>query len=342
MKRIIALLTAFLMIFVTFTGCVNKGTSSNNEKTNITTQTIDTSAQNVKLSADNGKEKDVFPLTVKDAKGTEMILEEKPEKIVSLTLGTDEMLVSLVDKSRIKGITYLSEDPGLSNIVDFAKDFPNKIHSELETIISIQPDIVFMADWADEKMVSQLRNAKIPVYICKTPNNIDEQRDMLMEISQIVGEEEKGEELVNWMNEKLQYVDEKVKTLTQEEKLIVLSLDSFFNTYGENTTFNDVAVRAGLINAGAETGQSGWYQIEKEKVIEINPDIIFLPSWSYEGFDANEFAEEFKKDKSLAGVKAVANGRVYMLNEALATSVSHNIVLGVEYVAKTAYPDLFK
>ncbi len=39
----------------------------------------------------------MYPLTVTDSLGTEMVIEAKPEKIVSMILGTDEMLLELVD-----------------------------------------------------------------------------------------------------------------------------------------------------------------------------------------------------------------------------------------------------
>ncbi|HHW30283.1 MAG TPA: ABC transporter substrate-binding protein [Clostridiaceae bacterium] len=341
MKRIIALLVLILMIFASFTGCISKKNNSDSDKTNIYTQKEDVSSQDNNSSGKN-IEKDIYPLTVKDAKGFEMVIEKKPERIISLTLCTDELLVSLVDKSRIAGITYLSEDPGLSNIVDFAKDFPNKVSTKLESLLALEPDFIFVADWTDEKLVSQLREANILVYAYITPNSIDEQKNMIEEIATIVGEIEKGKELIKWMDDKLNSVNEKLKNLKEEDKLVALSLDSFFDTYGNNTPFHDVATRAGLINGAAKSGETGWYQMTKEKVIEINPDIIFLPSWSYEGFDADKFAEDFINDKSLQGTNAIKNGKVYKMNEALVTSVSQNMVLGVEYLAKLAYPELFE
>jgi len=332
MKKIIALILVILITSTFFAGCVNKDMNSDNTETeNKTTEDTNVTPQD-----------DIYPLTVKDSKGFEMTLEKKPEKIVSLTLGTDELLASLVDKSKIAGITYLSEEPGLSNIVDFAKEFPNKVTSDLELLLSIQPDLIFVADWTDDDLISQLRNANILVYACKTPNNIDEQKEMVKEVAKVVGEVEKGEEILKWMDDKLQYISEKLKDLKPEDKLVALTLDSFFDTYGNNTSFDDMATRAGLINGAALDGETGWYQMTKEKVIEINPDIVFLPSWSYDEFDADKFAEDFMNDKSFAGLNAVKNNRVHQIKESLVASVSHNMVLGVEHLAKIAYPELFE
>lgn len=344
MKKYSILLAVVLCISVFFGGCGNKSQQAGTEKPR--TASMPEQAQNNPSGSSQGdvkKEETGYPLTVKDAKNVEVTLEKKPEAIVSLTLGTDEMLLELVDKARIKALSALSADPGLSNILDAARDFPEKVNNnEIEKIVSLQPDLVFMADWVDEKAIKQLRDSKVNVYVCKTPNNVDEVKKAIAEIAHLLGEDKRGEELTGRMDEKLKDVDEKVKRLKEDQKLTAVSLDSFFYTYGKGTTFDDITARAGVINLASKAGITMWQEITKEKIVEMNPDVIFLPSWSYKGFDAGKFAEDFKKDKSLAGVKAVKNNRVFMLREAHMTSVSQNIVLGVEDVMKTVYPELFK
>lgn len=341
MKKVLALILMVLVVVNIFAACGAK--TEQPEPAQAAAQPEQAQEQDSQEAVkQESKEPSPFPMSVKDAKGADVTIEKKPEKIVSLTLGTDEMLLKLVDKSRIKAVTYLSEDPGLSNIVEEVKDISVKLNAEVEKIISIQPDLIFVADWADDKVIKQLRDAKIAVYAYKTPNGVEDQKKTVMEIARLVGEEQKGQEVIQWMDERLNAIEEKVKTLPEDKKLTALSLDSFYSTYGKNTTFDDIADRAGLVNLASKQGVEGWLQITKEKVVEMNPDVIFLPSWSYQGFDAKKFAEDFRNDKSLAGVSAVKNNRVFTLSESHMTSVSHNIVLGVEDAAKAAYPDLFK
>lgn len=340
-KTSIPILAVFILACM-FTGCGSKTKDASPAETGTQQVGQENPGERETEHSEQETEASAFPITVEDANGARMTLEKKPEKIVSLTLGTDEMLLGLVDKSRIKAVTYLSLDPGLSNVTEEVKDIPEKLGTEAEKIISLQPDIVFVADWTDEKFVKQLRDAQITVYGYKTPNSIEEQKKTVMEIARLVGEEQKGREMVKWMDDRLNEVEEKIKTLAEDKKLKAISLDSFFATYGTNTTFNDIVNRAGMINLAAEAGINQWQQITKEKVVEMNPDIIFLPSWSYEGFDAAKFADDFRKDKSFAGINAVKNNRVFTLPEAHMTAISQNIVLGVEDAAKAAYPELFK
>jgi len=283
-----------------------------------------------------------YPIKVKDVTGTEVTIKNKPVKIVSVALVADEILPSLVDKSRIAALSYLSEDPGLSNVVEIAKEIPVKVGMQIENLIAIQPDLLILSDFADPNAVSQLRDANIPVYVIKTPTSVEEARSAVLEIANLVGEKQKGEEVVAWMDEKLKAVDEKVKTLSNDKRARVLTIDAFLYTYGKGTSFDSIAQHAGVINLASESGMDSWQQIDKEVVIELNPDVLLLPSWSFEGFDAEKYTEDFKNDKSLAEVKAIKNNKVFNLPDTHMVTVSQYIVLGVEDLAKAVYPELFK
>ncbi|MDO8686026.1 MAG: ABC transporter substrate-binding protein [Clostridiales bacterium] len=293
-------------------------------------------------SSEAFSDRTVYPLTLKDAKGADVVIPASPQKIVSISLGTDEILSGLVDSSRIAALCTLSIDPGLSNIVDFASGIPVKAGTEAEKIISLGTDLVLAPDWSDEKFIQQLKDAKILVFLYTTPGGVSDVQKFIRTIAEIVDEKAKGEELVAWMDEKLAAVKSKVEGIAEADRKVGLSLDSFYYTYGTGTTFDDICNRAGVVNSAVKAGISGWMQLTKEKVVEMNPGVIFLPTWSYEGFDAKAFVDQFRNDVSLAMVKAVKDGMVLTLPENHMTSVSQYIVLGVEDVAKAVYPSQFK
>ena len=328
-SRIIVLIIAMLMVVGIFTGCGSQQSNSSPS----------TAVQNGQAQTQTS----AFPLKVKDATGFEMSIEKKPEGIVSLTLGTDEMLLSLVDKSKIKALSgKIAEDEGISNVADKAKDFV-KAEKNIETVISLKPDIVFAADWMKKEAIQQMRDAKIPVYCYGTAKSIEEQKKVILEIAHIIGEDAKGQEIVNDMDKRIKEMEEKVQVLKPEEKLTVLKYNSYGSTSGKGTTFDDIVTRAGLVNAAAKAGLESNAKISKEKIVELNPDVIILPAWSYDKKqDPAVFADEIRKDKSLASVKAVKNNRIYLLQDKHMTCVSQYIVLGVEDAAKAVYPQLFK
>ncbi|AUS98540.1 hypothetical protein CDQ84_13240 [Clostridium thermosuccinogenes] len=352
MKRIISLLIVIMMTVGIVAGCgQNAGNGTMNEKSSESSVAPENTGESQDGSdqsagtAENQEEAvtDEFPLTVKDAGGFEMTIEKKPEKIASLTLGTDEMLLSLVDSSRIVALSSMADMEGTSNIVEEAKAFPNKISSQsLETIISLSPDLLFASSWTDVNLLEQLRDAGIVVYCYESPNSIDQQKDTIREIAKLVGEKEKGEELIAWMDQKLKEVEDKIKSLKEDEKLSALYYDSSTYTYGKNTSFDDVVTRAGMRNVVSEAGLDGWPQISKEEIVKLNPDVIIVPSVSWTEQTPEAFAEELRKDPGLKEVSAVKNNRVFIISDAHRSAISQYIVYGVEDLAKAAYPDLFK
>src|SRR5258706_536696 len=68
-----------------------------------------------------------FPRTVTDGAGNKVTLKAKPVRIVSITLASDEILLSLVDPSRLAAITANTQDSAQSNVADAAKGIANKI-----------------------------------------------------------------------------------------------------------------------------------------------------------------------------------------------------------------------
>lgn len=336
MKKIAVIITVLIILAITSAGCGNKSSQVHSGQQGKTEENV--------RQEDNGQVKsgNIYPLTVVDAKGVEITIGKKPEKIVSLSLSTDEILLSLVDKDRIKAVSYLAFDPGISNVSKEAKEINEKVGTETETIIALGADLIFLSDWQDDAFIQQLRDAHINVYTYKTPSNIEEQRQMVMDIARVVDEVDKGQEIVDWMDEKLVEVEKKVGNLKDEDKLSVIN-DNFGYTFAKGSMFDDIVKRAGLKNAASEAGMEYFIEITKEKIVELNPDMIVLPSWSFdENTDPDQYLQQIKNDPGLAEVSAVKNDRVVMIPDKHVSAISQYVVLAVEDLARAAYPELFK
>jgi iron complex transport system substrate-binding protein len=284
-----------------------------------------------------------FPLTVTDANGDLMTLERPPRRILSLNLGADEILFSLIDKNRIVSLSRYADDEGISNIAAEAKGVGARTTMDMiENIIALEPDLVILDTWADVNYIKQLRDSGITVYAFRTPGNIDEQKAVVTELAHLVGEDEKGHDIINWMEEKLRAVEDKLSALGPDQKLTVMDYGELGSS-GKGTNFDDIVTRAGLINVISRAGIEGWPVISKEKIIEFNPDIIILPSWYYDPNNTFEsMRDSLVNDLSLQTVSAIKNNRIISVPNQHISAISHYVVLAVEDVAKAAYPELFE
>lgn len=284
-------------------------------------------------------------LSVVDDLNNKVVISSRPERIVSVTLMTDEILLSLVDKSRLVGVTSLSADPKISNIAAAVIDIPNKLTLNVETIISLYPDLVFLANWSDAGKVKQLRDAGLKVLQFKSHTKVSEIEAMILTIAKAVGETDKGENLVNWMNAKLNEVKTKVSLIPENKKLTVMDYGTWGSSFGKGSSWDEVIKLAGLKNAVGEFKSDQWgnVPISKEKLVEIDPDILILPGWVWgDPTGADKFYKKIVSDPALKNLKAVRNNRVFRIPEAHKSSTSQYIVYAVEDLAKLAYPDNFK
>jgi iron complex transport system substrate-binding protein len=286
-----------------------------------------------------------YPLTVVDDAGNTVVLDAPPGRIVSQTLATDEILLSLVDTSRIIAVTTFAADKQISNVAGQAADVPHKLTQNVETIISLRPDLVLVANWSDPAPVKQMRDAGVPVYLMASGVSVASIEDKIRKLAVITGEQEKGRQIVTRMEERLAAVTEKVSRLAPEKRARVMDYATWGSAQGRGSSWDEIVRRAGLVDAVAEFAPDEWGQVplSKEKVLQIDPDILVLPGWVYgDPGGASAFLAQFVRDPAFRALSAVRTNKVLMMPESLKSTTSHYIASAVEWLAQKAYPDLFR
>ena len=268
-----------------------------------------------------------------NAKGVQA---KKYNRIVSLTLSGDEMLLGLVPENRIAGLSgKINEDKEISNVVDKAKKFP-KIEGNEEVLMSLEPDLIIVADWLSKRItdIGAITGAK--VYFYKTPNSYEEQKKLIRDLANLVEEKENGEKLIKNMDDRLKDLQNKIAKNYKGTKPRILMYTSFGTTSGKNTTFNDMVKLINGVNVVAEAGIDGFKDISKEKVIELNPDIIIVPiAKKYD--NVNKISKLFFEDPSFKNVKAIKNKKVYFIQYKDITPTSQYMINSIEELAKVVY-----
>ena len=261
---------------------------------------------------------------------------KKFNRIASLTLSGDEMILSLVNHKRIVGLCgKINEEPDMSHVWEIAKGFP-KIESNIETMIDLEPDLVITADWMKKDVLLQIEETGTNVYTYKTPKNFEEQKKLIRELAELVGEKERGEALVKNMEDRLSALQKQITDNYKGKKLKVLMYTSYEYTSGKDTTFDDMVRLIGGINAAGEAGINGSQKISKEKVIELNPDVIIIPIWTGH-INSEEFSAFVMNDPSFENLKAVKNKKIYLVKHKTLSPTSQYMIDGIEKLGKTIY-----
>lgn len=286
-----------------------------------------------------------YPLAVTDDAGSRLVLPAEPRRIVSLSLPTDEILLSLVDPSRLTAVTTFSSDPGVSNVAAQAARVPRKMTLTVEPLVALHPDLVLAASWSDAAVVRQLREAGVPVYLIASPTSVDGVEKLIERLALLTGEGVRGAALVSVMEDKLRAVAEKTAGIPPAKRLRVIDWTTFGASMGKGSSWDDVVRRAGLVNAidGLVSDRWGQVPLSTEELLKIDPDILIVPGWVYgDPKAAGSFAASTKDNPALRGLAAVKAGRVFTMPEALRTSTSQFIADAVVWLARTAYPEVFR
>jgi len=279
-----------------------------------------------------------FPRTLTDGAGNQVTIKAQPQHIVSATLGTDEILMSLVDPSRLVAITVNALDPEQSNIVAQAKAVPDQITQvDPEAIIAMHPDLVFAASYTDAGAVKQLRDAGLTVFLLGNFSSIKDIENNIILLGQVVGEEDRAAAIVKDMEAKLQRV---VNAVASVKPLTVLYYLPDGYTDGKGSTVDDVITHAGGLNILTVAGIKDTYpQINDEFVVKQDPNVILLAGITAY---APGFVDKFKNNPNFQTLSAVKSKRVFVVNSAHTEAVSQYIADGVSDVAALLYPDAYQ
>ena len=216
---------------------------------------------------------------------------------------------------------------------------------DVEVILELNPDaVVFFASERVGQVPDVLESAGITVlrFNLQTPEFY---RGEVEKLGYILDTEEEADEYLDWREEILNSIKDKVEKIPEEDKPKV-----YFETSGQYGTHRACG---NFIKAGGGKnifeGMSG--KIDAEAVIAGDPDIIVkLAAGSY-GVDADDTAEfkalreEIMSRPELQKVKAVEEEEVYILTDQFVTfypASGCRDFIGYAYFAKWFHPTLFE
>lgn len=281
--------------------------------------------------------------TVTDEHGTVTTFKQAPQKVLTLALSSDGIIMGLGMEDKLVAVNYLADDQVSSNLVEQAKKIQHKIKNpSAEEVLALKPDVVFAYDWSDMNRVENLRNLGMNVIVLKGPATIEDIRRNVRTVAKAMHADSKGEELVKLMDSRLAQVKQQVAALNlqQPKKIVLVSLMSSYG--GKGCIFDDMCKEAGVINGVSAAGIKNGQQITKEMLVKIDPDLLIMPVYNDHGnFDIKKYNQEFLEDPSLQTMHAIKNKQLFYPNEGYIYNCSQDVVFGVQEIAHAAYGEAF-
>ena len=187
-----------------------------------------------------------------------------PQRIMSLAVCTDELLMDLAPPSRIASISYLSREKAALKLWPEAAHLPVN-HNSGEEILTEKPDLVLTLVYASTELRPLLEKSGIRVLEVPEAQNFDQIRAVTRMVGDAIGERARAEQLITGMDSTLR----ELAARKPSRAIRVAGWGGGGFVPGGDTLFNAVLDAAGAANI---TERAGYYDVES--LIAARPDIL--------------------------------------------------------------------
>ncbi|SFI51500.1 iron complex transport system substrate-binding protein [Paenibacillus sp. UNC496MF] len=272
----------------------------------------------------------VYPLTVKDATGTELTFDAAPQRIVTLVPSETEIVYALGAGDAVAAVDSNSNYP------KEAADKPKigDMNPDIEKIVSLKPDLVLASYSLSQAVVDKLRSLKLPVY-ASDPKTYDAVIDKIKQIGAILDKPAEAAAVTGHMEQVRQQVTDALKDAPKPNVYLEFSPGW---TVGKGEFLDELITLAGGTNVATE---AGWYEIDPEAVVKANPDDIVYASMTVKEGEKNPILAAIESRPGWKSIHAIANNNLFEVDQDPLTRVGPRLADGLLDVAKKLHPDLF-
>ena len=291
-----------------------------------------------------------------------------PQRIVTFLPSATELIYSLGADDKLFGVTHECNYPSdaktksrvISSVFDPASMSSKQIDDKIcqlmtdgkqiynlnkENLLNAKPDLIISQDICEVcsahtehvKIAMDMLEKKPEVYTMD-PHDVDEILVSIRDISKMIGKETEGNELVDSLVKRLEFV--KSKTFEDKPKIVAIEwVDPFFTSGHWIPEMIESAGGENLIS----TEKMPSRKMELEEIKEANPDIIVMMPC---GFDVKRTVSEYNNvltnNPDWHELKAVKEKNVYAVDaNSYFSKPSLRTITGIEILAKIIHPDVF-
>jgi iron complex transport system substrate-binding protein len=273
---------------------------------------------------------DAFPLTVVDDEGTSVEISGRPERIVSLTPGTTEILFAIGAGERVVATTDADDYPPkavpLPNVASFGT-------VDLERLVGLEPDVVFAGGnaYTPPDAIGRLRDLSIPVVVIYASTVAAVAADVEL-VGAVVGESAEAAKVAETMRAEIAAISE--ATADAPRPRVFYEIDASAGLFGPA----DDSFLAQMIElAGGEpitTGSSTSFEMDLERLVAMDPEVIVLGDIAF-----GATPEQVAARPAWDGMTAVREGAIRGVDDKLVTRPGPRLPLGLRSLTLAIHPD---
>lgn len=256
-------------------------------------------------------------------------------RVVSQTVGTDELLIALAEPVQIAALSHIATSPEFSPVAREAAAYPHISPGDSEAILRFRPTLVLFADYSRAELVAQVRRSGVKVIVFDRYATLVDVYENLRTLGRALGREARAEELITSCEVRMATLTQKLKGV---KPVRVVNASTYGLLSGAGTTFQDLCDHAGAENLATTLGgMRGVSPEPSEKMLVWPIDAVVLGGDSLEGALA-----PLRDILPYRHIAAVREGRAVVLPPALLATVTHHRIDAYELLARGLHPEAMK
>ena len=234
----------------------------------------------------------------------------RPQRVMSLNLCTDQILLQLLPPERIASVTYLSRGPDTGWPAVDASRVPVN-YGTSEEVLAQKPDLVVAGTTSTLATRALLKKVGIPLLELPAAESFDDIRKLTRTIGHAVGEEDKAESVLQRMDATLA----ELRDAAPAKPITVVAWDGGGNVPGPCTLFDAILTAAGAVNVATRLNQDTLYgnysSFDLEQLVALNPELVIF------GGSGNGRPDQVHQQVQHRVVRKLFAGRQITYNETL-------------------------
>lgn len=250
-----------------------------------------------------------------------------PQRVISINLCTDELVLMLADRSQLQSVSHLVQDPQLSWFAAQARNIPAN-YGRAEEIVTLLPDLVVASTFSAPATIALLKKLGIPVLQFPMPKTIEEVEEQITVMARALGQTERGDEIVADMQRRLASLPS--LPLRKTPPTVALYQPNGLGA-ADGTLVHDVLTTAGMRNLAVMRSLADYAQLPMEVLLLDQPDLLVMIE---DDSSAPSLAQELLRHPALK--KAFSASRTVMMPPQAWSCGSPNVVRAVEILRHAA------
>ena len=275
---------------------------------------------------------DAFPVTVTDDEGTEVTIEAKPERIISLAPSTTETIFALGAGDRLVGGTDYDDFPAAAVDITDVATYTGVL---MEQVVALEPDLVFAAGnfFTPPDDIARMRELGFTVVVLYAPD-VDTVMSDIELIGTTIGAAAEAQAMTADLESRMDAIAAEAAAIGSTPGVFYeLGAEPEIYAPAPESFLADMIVRAGGVPI--TTADPTLWSIALEELVVADPEVIVLGDANY-----GTCPDSVAARAGWEGMTAVVNGDVRPVDDVPITRPGPRLAQGLASLARAIHPGL--